>query len=556
MERAPHRPAPSAHGLRWPSALLGLLVFAVFSNCLSNAFLWDDEQFILKNTFLTSPAWLLKLLTGNIVAGAGVDSNLYRPLQSLTHFLDVRLWGYQPWGHHLSSLLVHAATSAAVFRLLARLYPRGPAFLAAALFCLHPLHTEAVAYLSGRGDTLAILFLCLGLLSFRRHLWFCSLCAFLAIASKESLVLFPVFLFLYDRLTPAPAPLKRHLPLWLLSAGYVVARLTVLNFKNILNFYDQPNLLTEHVSFRLYTYLTTLPKGLLLWIWPADLHHERSWFVYTTFGVPQVWWSALLVAALLGVAVWLRRRARPVAVGLAWFFIATVPTSNLAVLINALFYDHCFLLPGLGLVLAIGHVLSRAFAASAGIVWRAAAALSLALISILAVTTWRYNRVWRDPITLYTYILSWEPRSAKIHHNLGLAYADHGRLTEAIQQYQRAVELDDEFPQPHHNLGVAYIALGDEAQAQAEFQRAVAISPGFYQSWLQLGALHLAHHELQEAAQAFEQARRAYPYAVQAYLGLAQVSLAQGDSHSARLILESGRHVLPRDPTLEAALQP
>ncbi|MBI3293073.1 MAG: hypothetical protein HYZ73_09800, partial [Elusimicrobia bacterium] len=175
MERTPHRSAPVSSNRRWlVSGLLALVVFVVFSNGLFNTFLWDDEQFILKNVFLTSPKWLLKLLTSNIVAGAGVESNLYRPLQSLTHFLDVRLWGYRPWGHHLSNLLLHAATSVAVFRLLATLYPRGPALLAAALFSLHPLHTEAVAYLSGRGDTLAILFLCLGLLSFRRHLGLCG----------------------------------------------------------------------------------------------------------------------------------------------------------------------------------------------------------------------------------------------------------------------------------------------------------------------------------------------------------------------------------------------
>jgi len=509
-----------------------------------NAFVWDDEQFIVKNVFLTSPRFLLKLLTENVVAGAGLVSNLYRPFQSLTHFLDVQLWGYRPWGHHLTTVLLHVAASVAAFRLLARLLPPWPAALAALLFSLHPLQAEAVAYACGRGDTLAILFLCLGLLAFRTRRGLSLVCAALAVASKEHGVLFPALLFLYDRALGRPAPFRRHLPFWLLSAGYVAARLTVLNFNDTLNFYDRPNLLTEHPSVRVYTYLTTLSKGLLLWVWPVDLHHERSWPVFTSFAIPRVWLSLLLVAALLWLSWRLRTRRRPAAVGIWWFLLATLPTSNLLVLINAVFYDHWFILPGLGLAMAVGQALHWAFARG-GRARRAAAVLGIGAVLIAAALTIRANRVWRDPLSLYTHILFWEPRSAKIHNNLAMAYSDAGREQEAIALYQRAIALSDEYPQTHHNLAGAYLTIGDEDRALQEFARAVAMDPRFHHAWIRIGAIRLKAGQPAAAAEAFARAVHAYPYAAEAYLGLAQAYRAQGNPEAARVVLGWGRQVLP-----------
>ncbi len=542
----------SAKRLWLVSGFVALAVSLVFLNCVFNAFVWDDEQFIVKNVFLTSWAYLPKLFTTNVVAGAGLLSNLYRPVQLLTHWLDVRVWGYHPGGHHLSTVFIHAAAAVAVFRVLVRMFPLWPATLATLLFTLHPIQSEAVAYASGRSDSLAILCVCLGLLTFQRRPSFAWLCALLGLLSKESVVLFPLFLLLYEYAVGHRTPPRRHLPFWLLSGGYVLVRLTVLNFKSFLNFYDQPNLLTEHVDYRLYTYLTTLPKGLWLWLWPMDLHHERSWSVFTTLGLPQVWGSLLAVGAWLVLSVWLRTRCRPAAAGMWWCLVATLPTSNLLVLINALFYDHWFILPGFGLALIVGCLLTRAFANG---LWvrRTAGALGVVAILVSSVLTIRANRLWRDPISLYTHILAYEPSSAKIHNNLAMAYADAGRLQEAIRLYERSVMLDDHFPQTHHNLANAYLAMGSDERALEEFRRAVAIDPRFHHAWLQIGVILFKRGDLQAAADAFEHAIQAYPYAAHAYLGLAQVRLAQGDPQAAQAVLESGLRVQPHNLDLQKA---
>ncbi len=517
------------------SVVLCAVVLLVFSNCLSFSFVWDDEHYLLRNVYLTSWKYLPNLLMENVDAGAGVHSNPYRPLEMLTHFLDVRLWGYQAWAHHLTSVLIHAATTVAIFRWLCRVAPWSGALLAALAYGVHPLQSMAVPYIPGRADDLAILWLCLGLLAYERSPAVSLFCAAGAMLSKEHMVLFPIFLWLYLHAIGRPAFWKRLWPFWVVSFVYVILRLTVLNFANTLNFYGEENVLTQHVSYRFWTYLTTLPKGLRVWIWPSDLHHERSWSIYTSLTQARVWLSALGVLAWLGVVVWRWRTHRAIAAGLLWFLLATIPTSNLIVLINALFYDHWFLLPGLGLAMAVSQipVLRRL---SVRQTWGVALALSVGLGAI----TWRYNQVWRDPVSLNTHILRFEPHNPKILHNLAMALSDAGNVEKSITLYQQAIAEGDAYPHTHHNLAQAYQQLGRLDEAAEEYRNALAINARFHHSALALGQLELQRGRDEEAEQMFRSAVESYPYSAEAYLGLAQVALYRNDRASAIAVLKRG----------------
>lgn len=521
---------------RWFLAvLLGALVLLVFSDCVSFGFVWDDEHYIQRNTYLTSWRYLPQLLTQNVDAGAGVRSNLYRPLEMLTHFLDVRLWGYQAWAHHLATVLIHAATTIAIFFWLCRLAPVPGAAAATLLYSLHPMHSLAVPYIPGRVDDLAILFLCLGLLAFERHLGWSLLCAALALLAKEHMALFPVFLWLFLTAAGQRASWRRHLPFWLLSASYVLLRLTVLNFHNTLNFYDEDNLLTQHPEYRLFTYLTTLPQGMRLWLWPVDLHHERSWSVFTSLSAPQVWGSALGLLGWLGLAAWAWRRHRAVSAGLLWFVLATLPTSNLVVLINALFYDHWFLLPGLGLAVIVSQIGRLRFAGTHRF-WLLALLATLAAIPV----TRRYNLVWKNAVSLNTHIVRYEPANAKVLNNLAMALADRGRLEESMRLYRQAIAISDAYPHAHHNLARLYEQGGQDDAAAEEYRKALAINPGFHHSAIALGWLELRRGKPDEAQRLFTSASAAYPYGAEAYLGLAQLKLNQGDRDGAIAELTQG----------------
>src|SRR6185295_2205495 len=135
----------SAARLRWLTMLVALVTVAAFANCLPNQFVWDDRQLILGNRYLTSLAYVPRFFTEHLLAGAGLAENRYRPVALLTHFADVQLWGYDPRGHHLTNILIHAAAAALVFRVLAMLIKSPSAALAGALiYALHPVQTLVV----------------------------------------------------------------------------------------------------------------------------------------------------------------------------------------------------------------------------------------------------------------------------------------------------------------------------------------------------------------------------------------------------------------------------
>ena len=284
----------------------------------------------------------------------------------------------------------------------------------------------------------------------------------------------------------------------------------------------------------------------------ADLRHERAWAIYTSWAIPRVWGSALVVLVLLGLAVWGRRRGWTLTWGIAWFFLATLPTSNLIVLINAVFYDHWFLLPGLGFTFVIADGWHRVSTRPSVHRWvRVIGGGALLACSWLTI---RSNRIWATPMSLYRHILSLEPGSAKIANNLGMAYADAGQLNEAITLYRRAIELSDEYPQTHHNLGNAYLALNELTRAREEFQRAVEMNPRFHEAWNQLGAVELKRQHLNASLEAFEHARHVFPYDAAAYRGLCAVHLARGDRAAAIAALRRGLEVLPDDAALDTLL--
>ncbi len=537
-----------------PELWFAVLVAALFSVSLRNGFVFDDEHFVVKNIFLTSWKFLPSLLTKNMVAGMGMASNFYRPLESLTHFIDYQLWGLRPWGHHLTNLIIHTAASVLVFRWLSKIFSRKTAFFAALFFTLHPIQSEIVAYVSGRGDSLGILFLMAGLLLFSSRPKMTALCQILAMGSKESLILFPVYLILSEKLQKRKIQIRGHIWFWLISMGYFILRVTVLNFKNTFNFYDSPNSFTENFSFRLWTYLSTLPKAVLLWILPYDLHHERSWPIFTS---PLLWpvLSAILFLGCLALLARLKYESQPkMAWGLVWFLAGTFPTSNLIFLINAIFYDHWFVLPGLGLVVA-GAAAIENFQITHPTERRFLLGLVMTMMMPLSMITWRTSQMYQTPESLYQGILRWEPDSAKITSNYAMALSDSGRVDEAITWYKKSIALSDEYPETHHNLGIAYRDKGRYDEALQEFDRALKMAADFYHAWIQKGIVYSLRKDWESAAQAFSRSVQIYPMDLSSYAGLIQAKFRQGNLDGARAVYESAKNQFPEHSELDQLWQ-
>ena len=491
--------------LRWLAALVFAAVAAVFSEGLPNQFVWDDQQIVLQNRYLTSAKYVPRFFTENLAAGAGLAENRWRPVELLTHFADVRLWGYDPWGHHLTNILIHAAAAAAVFLLLATLVKQPAAVAAALIFSLHPLQTLVVPIVTGRADSLVLLFLCASLLAFRSRPGLSLLFAGLALGSKESGILVPPLLWLFDRARPRPAPFRRHLPFWGLLGLYVIARLTCLNFFDTLNSLDPNDPFARHVSIRLWTYLSTLPMALSLCVWPADVHLFRSWPVAASLADPRALAGAGVLSTVLALAFWAwRRRLWVIAAGLGWFLLATLPTSNLLAVTYLQFSDHWYILPALGLTIAAADALAR-------LSRRRMAAVPiqcglLVIVSALGAVTPAHIRIWRTPLTLFSAIAAREPASGRAQHNLGMALKEAGRIGDAIPRFERALALGYDDLKPHYQLALCYAAAGRDEDAIEQLRHACRLAPRWAVPWRLMGEAQARLGRREQAAASLQRA--------------------------------------------------
>jgi len=476
-----------------------IILAAVFSyfNSLNNEFVWDDEDFILKNS--TVKDWMMwpRVFTENTIHGARKGSNFYRPLQSLTHGVDYAIWKEKTAGHHATNIIFHIMASVAAYLALKNIFSGRLSFFAALFFAAHPVQTEAVTYISGRSDPMAAFFVILAIILFERHFVLSCLSFGLALMSKESGLIAPFLIILYYSF-PESCPgsvkagrrilFKNIIPFVVIAVIYAALRLTVLDFsRTIGENLPQPYF---YVPFymRLCTFLKALPVYFSILLWPFGLHMERQLSLGRGIFEPQVFLGLLIAVSLFFIAYRARRQSPALLFSVCWFFIAMLPNSNL-IPINALIYEHWLYLPSLGFFIAIAWAFEELFKRGKVVKYTAVfLAIFLTLFYI-----WRANernREWRDHVSFYESTIRHAPDSGRLHNNLAMAYADRGRIDDAIKEYKRAITLGDYYPQPHFNLANIYINKGDYDSAIKELKRSVEIDNNFLYSRENLAVLY------------------------------------------------------------------
>lgn len=488
--------------------LILVTVLAYFSS-LGSPFIWDDEQFIQRNVFVQNFD-VVKIFTTSTTEGAGVQSNYYRPLTTLSFAIDRKIWGQNPLGFHLTNLFIHIAAGLVLFSLLEALgLPSIVSFFISLFFLIHPIQTEAVTYINSRGDSLYTFFLFLSLYLFVRKkakrklllatgiigAFICSLFS-KEIALAGGGLFFLLFLFQNRQELPWRFIKQQRVSLFvigsimLVTLFYFVLRLSVLNFGNTLNFYGIQSDYSRYISIRLYTFCKVVWMYLGLLVFPYPLHMERSVSLVRSFLDPWV----LSLLGLIALVFWLGwqqlKKNNPwVLFATLWFFIMLIPSSGI-VPINGILYEHWLYVPMVGFFIALYGVIKflmnfkkvmAKFLIPFGIV--------IAILYIFL--TVRQNNIWADPITFYTYTLSFAPQSARLHNNLGMTLADAGRGKEAILEYEKALSFVSSYPQPYNNLGNIFVSLGNFPKAEEEYQKALQLSPDFTTAKVNLLDLYL-----------------------------------------------------------------
>ncbi|HKY33631.1 MAG TPA: tetratricopeptide repeat protein [Candidatus Polarisedimenticolia bacterium] len=546
-DREPTSPRPEGSADRRALAaalLLAAAAAAVFLSSLGNGFTFDDTDLVAKNRFVTEPGHLRTLLTSHYWAANDARGDLWRPLTLFTYWIQHRAAGSGPWSFHLVNVALHAAVTALACLLCLRLAGSLAAASAAGLlFAVHPVHTEAVANVVGRAELMAALFVLAGWL-WRDRRW-SPLLYLLGLLSKESAIVLPGLMLVEDLLAKGAGGNRNrirwraYVPFAAVAAVWLAARALVVG----------PGVGSEHAPFngvpapfRIMTAVLVLGRYLGLMADPRRLSADYSFDqipTVTSAADGGFLIGAAACGALLAAAWALRRRLPAAAAGVAAFFVALLPASNLPFGVGVVMAERLLYLPSLGLCLAAGTLAAAGTAPAVRPGRRLAAACILAgLPSVwLSGLTWRRSMDWRDDFTLFQTTVITSPRSAMAHANLGAAYQKLGRMQEAEEAYRRSLQIDPHRAGAQYSLATLLEATGRPDEAIRYYQEAVRLRPDDREALNNLGRTLLARGRAAEAVETLERAVALAPDAPTPRVNLAAALLHQGEVERAGRLL-------------------
>ncbi len=493
--------------------LLATITWVVFGQTWSHEFInYDDQLYIYENPIvqrgLTWEGFRWALTYGEI--------GHWHPLTWLSHMLDCQFYDLQAGGHHLVNVMFHAAAAVLLFLVLRQM----TGFLwrsavVAAVFAIHPLRAESVAWVAERKDVMAAFFFMLTIGAYVRYvrhpgskIRYGSLILLFALGllSKNMLVTLPFVLLLLDywplnrtaRFTPQVGIqlVVEKIPLFLLSALSCAA--TFLAPEKVPAVYRLPLAIRlENAAVSYVTYLGQM-------FFPAKL---ASLYPNPTDSLP-LWQVSGALVLLLGVsgAVWARRGTRPyLAVGWLWYLGMTIPVIGIVQISYYAHADRYTYLPQIGLYIALTWVIAECSAGWSRRRWILTGVALMALIG-LSLCAYRQTAYWKNSQTLWAHTLAVTKNNPVACANFAAVLLKDGRLDEALVYRQKVLEITPDNPDAHSDLGAVFLRQGQWDKSIACFQQALKIKPDCAIAHSNIGLVHLQKGELDEAIACFERA--------------------------------------------------
>jgi tetratricopeptide (TPR) repeat protein len=496
------------------AVLTTLIALALVSyyNVIKGPFFFDDEQFIVKNEYVHKMD-IQKIYNTSVTQGANINSNFYRPNQQFVFSVIYKVFGPDSRVFHLNSIVFHALNAFLLFLLFILLgLDRNLSFIGAILFLIHPIHTEAVSYISGLSDVLGLFFFLCGLILFiksmqpnaarKQLLLTVSIVLYLlSLFSKESMVvLFPVtilaslFLFKKEGLTQ-----NKFLQLGLAITGfitvvYLLLKFSFFNFSDSIGLTQANNVYTEHLYVRIFTFISILPEYLKMFLFPAELFYGKPYTAYTDLFTLKAFAGLFIIASTCFALFKFKKYPKP-ALASGWFLISIAPFSGI-ISLNAMYLEHWIYVAFIGLLLLI------LFTIQSILRYKITNALLIAflIISVLFIKRiYSRNEEWANIEKFYLNEIKYN-NNVTNYNNLGMYYADKKNYNKALQFYQISVKLYDAFPQPHYNMANIYIELNNIDMAVNEIYLALKIEPNFIQALITLQRIYDYTKQTQKAA--------------------------------------------------------
>ncbi|MBI5644002.1 MAG: tetratricopeptide repeat protein [Deltaproteobacteria bacterium] len=466
-------------------AAAAIVTMLAYLPALQNGFVnWDDQLYVYDNPDIRiMDARFFKLIFTTVLV-----SN-WHPLTMLSYAIDYSIWGLDPFGYHLVSVIFHGLNTFLAGLLATRLtrlatgLDDGRALFTGAVFALlfglHPLHVESVAWVSERKDVLSGFFFFLSILSYLRYKrghvsgYFCALLFFiLSFMSKPMTITLPAVLLILDYY-PLKAGLRKSIlekvPFFALGGLFTATTLWAQGSDNAIApltpYPISSRILVAARGFIFYLYKTILPSGLAPF-YPRDLSPRL-------FSLEYLGAFALLFIIFLFCIIYIKKNRAYIS-GWLFYLVTLLPVIGIIQVGSQAAADRYTYLPSIGPFMLIAAGAGYLFARK-----KTAAVIIAAITSLLlASCTVRQVYVWKDSISLWSHEVRVYPNDAPLgYSNLGIAYKAIGDYDKAIYSYNKALEIDPDYADAYSNRGVVYMRLGRFNEGLDDFTNAIRLNP-------------------------------------------------------------------------------
>ena len=540
----------------WPVLALGLLVAISYIPAMQAGFVWDDTIFT-ETAAVQEWSGLERIwFSPSEIRREGH----YWPIVYSSFWLEHKLWGFDPTGYHAVNIVLHFLNCLLLWQLMRRLAVPG-AWAIAAVFAVHPLHVESVAWVIERKDLLSGLFYLSAALVWIRFVnapsagrYLASLALFLAsLLSKSIAVTLPVALLVYHwwkRGRVAAADLLRLVPFFAVAAAVTLADLAY--YRGI-----------ESVSFDFSFVERALIAARALWfyagklLWPT--HLAVIYPHWTVDAADLLSWAYLVAAAALAAVLWTfrHRLGKGPLAGAVYFALTLSPVLGFVdygYMQFSFVADRYQYLAGIGVLAVLVGAAAQGASRLGGRRAACMQGLGVVVLATLGATTWRQAGIYRDQITFFKHVIAHNPDARDAHYNLGREMVLEGRPEEALGPLRIAVERRPDSAGARTNLGRALVLLGQYEEAEAELRGALELEPRNKVFFLNMGEAHRYQGEYELALASYRKSLEIDPDFPLAHAGTGDALLNLGRHGEALAVLERGAS-LPQKAMSEGAIQ-
>lgn len=517
-------------------------ILAVYWQVRTHEFTGFDDDLYITENYQVQSGLTLESVTWAFTA---VHAGYWLPLTWLSHMVDCQLFGLDAGWHHLMSVLFHIVNAVLLFLVFRKMTGElwRSAFVAA-LFALHPLRVESVAWAAERKDVLSTLFWILTMWSYVRYIERRSLKMYvlallffaLGLMAKPMLVTLPFVLLLLDywplgRLQPAQggdAPrrviyfrlFREKIPFFVITLIFCAATFLAQQkggaVKSLVHFS-----IADRIANALVSYVLYLEKMF----WPFNLA-----IFYPHPGRIPLWQVAGACLALVLVSIFAVRSLRRhpyFAMGWLWYLGTLVPVIGLVQAGSQAMADRFTYVPHIGIYVIVAWIIPE-LAARWSFARRAVPAMAAGLLVALTLITWSELRHWKTNITVFQHAVDSTAGNWLAHNHLGLAFAAEGKYDEAMRHYAEAARVKSDYINPHINTGIVLVAQGKIEEAIEHYEKVIEMRPDSADAHTNLGAILAGQGRREEAARHYSEALKANPDYVNAHYNLGLVMAAQG----------------------------